>query len=140
MYRFIRGRVCTSEDLRQEHIWRGVARRLAEWHARLPISVEIGTNSPKAKAETNARKLPSLLPATLGQLPEVAEALTPEQANPTIWNVLQKWIYALPTQTEPQKRRKVGLERELQRTVAELGHLTGLRQHRVHLFPFPIVV
>lgn len=139
MYRFIRGRVCTSEDLSREHIWRGVARRLAEWHGRLPVSVETGTNRPKAKEKPNARKLPSLLPEKPGRWPEDAEAFTPEQANPTLWTVLQKWICALPTQTESQKVRKDVLEKELQRTVAELGHRPGFGQHVVCLLPFPPV-
>lgn len=140
MYRFIRGRACTAKDLMREHIWRGVARRLAEWHARLPVNLETGANRPKAKEKSSAGKLPSLLPAKPGQVPEDAKALTPEQANPNLWNVLHKWICALPTQNEFQKHRKVVLERELQRTVAELGHRPGLGQHGVRLIPFPVAV
>lgn len=140
MYRFIRGRVCTSEDLTREHIWRGVARRLAEWHARLPVSLETGANRPKALEKTKARKLSPLLPAQPGHLSPDANALAPEEANPSLWNVLQKWIYALPTQSETQKHRKAELERELQRTVAELGHSRGIGQYGVRLIPFPIVI
>ena len=140
MYRFIRGRVCTSEDLTREHVWRGVARRLAEWHARLPVSLETGANRPKVKEKTNSRKLSPLLPAQPGHLSQDAKALTPEGANPNLWNVLQKWICALPTQTETQKHRKAVLERELQRTVAELGHLRGLGQYGVRLITFPVVI
>lgn len=131
MYRFIRGRVCTSEDLTREHIWRGVARRLAEWHARLPISFGTGANRPKAKEKTNARNLPSLLLAKPGRLAEDAKILAPEQVNPNLWNVLRKWICALPTHTKSQKHRNFVLERELQRTMAELGHRPGLGEHGV---------
>jgi len=38
MYRFIEGKVSSPEDLRRREIYRGVARRLAEWHASLPVS------------------------------------------------------------------------------------------------------
>lgn len=140
MYRFIRGRVCTSEDLTREHIWRGVARRLAEWHARLPISLETGVNRTKAKEKTNARNMASLLPVKTGQLVGDAEALTPEQVNPNLWTVLQKWICALPTQTKSQRNRKAMLDRELQRTMTELGHRPGLGQHGVSQLFFPVVV
>lgn len=140
MYRFIRGRVCTSEDLTREHIWRGVARRLAEWHARLPISSETGANRLKTKEKTNGRNLPSLLPAKPDELVGDAEALAPEKVNPTLWNVLQKWICALPTHTKAQKNRKVVLNRELQRTMTELGHQPGLGQHGVSRFSFLVVI
>src|ERR1700710_2045643 len=36
LYRFIRGSVTSPADLRQQDIWRAVARRLAEWHAVVP--------------------------------------------------------------------------------------------------------
>src|SRR6516165_9452861 len=36
LYKYIRGRVCSPEDLTREAVWRGVARRLAEWHAIVP--------------------------------------------------------------------------------------------------------
>ena len=38
LYNFLPGRVCTPADLSTEPIWRAVARRLGEWHARLPLS------------------------------------------------------------------------------------------------------
>ena len=140
MYRFIRGRVCTSEDLTREHIWRGVARRLAEWHARLPVNLETGANRQKAREKLYAKNLPSFSSAKPGKLTEVAKVLTPERTKPNLWNVLQKWIYALPTQTESQKQRKVALEKELQRTMAELEHRPGLGQDGVRLVPFPVAV
>ena len=37
LYKFSPGRVCTAQDLRRESIWRAVAARLGEWHARLPL-------------------------------------------------------------------------------------------------------
>lgn len=36
IYRFLPGSVCNPADIGKENIWRGVARKLAEWHA-VPI-------------------------------------------------------------------------------------------------------
>ncbi|KAL9099508.1 MAG: hypothetical protein Q9163_005004 [Psora crenata] len=37
LYAFLPGRVCTPQDLLKEPVWRAVAVRLGEWHARLPL-------------------------------------------------------------------------------------------------------
>lgn len=37
LYSFAPGQVCTAQDLGRESVWRAVAARLGEWHARLPI-------------------------------------------------------------------------------------------------------
>lgn len=140
MYRFIRGRVCTSEDLTREHIWRGVARRLAEWHARLPVDLKTGPNKPNVKENPNRRKRPSFLPVKPSQLTEDIKVLAAEQAPPTLWTVLHKWICALPTQTELEKHRKIELGRELQRTIGEIGHRPGLGRDGVGVAPCPAAV
>lgn len=44
---------------------------------------------------------------------------------------MQKWVLALPTSTETEKRRKDGLQKELERTVADLGDKPGLGGHGV---------
>ncbi|KAK0103009.1 hypothetical protein ONS95_000807 [Cadophora gregata] len=36
-YGFVPGKVCSPSDLALEPVWRGVARRMAEWHATLPL-------------------------------------------------------------------------------------------------------
>ncbi|PVH86106.1 kinase-like protein [Cadophora sp. DSE1049] len=36
-YGFVPGKVCSPSDLADEPVWRGVARRMAEWHATLPL-------------------------------------------------------------------------------------------------------
>src|SRR5690242_3255837 len=38
LYKFVPGSVCSPADLRRPDVWRGVAQRLGEWHATLPIS------------------------------------------------------------------------------------------------------
>ncbi|KAF2401408.1 kinase-like protein [Trichodelitschia bisporula] len=49
LYKFIEGKVCSPEDLRRSEIFRGVAKRLAEWHAVMPVAVP----SPLAKPVPN---------------------------------------------------------------------------------------
>ncbi|KAI4113903.1 MAG: hypothetical protein LQ345_005209 [Seirophora villosa] len=123
MYRFIRGQVCDSEDLTQERIWRGVARRLAEWHALLPV---VAASEPTA---SNAVDFPSgslLEPPSSRPSAAVINSITPSKLAPNVWTVIQKWIFALPTASELEKKRKNELQIELERTVAELGDLPSL--------------
>ncbi len=44
---------------------------------------------------------------------------------------MQKWVFALPTTTEAKMKRKDVLQKELERTVSELGHIPGLGNHPV---------
>lgn len=39
---------------------------------------------------------------------------------------MQKWVFALPTTSEAEVQRKEVLQKELERTVAELGGTPGL--------------
>jgi ethanolamine kinase len=39
VYGFVPGVVCSPPDLGREHVWRGVARKMAEWHASLPVDL-----------------------------------------------------------------------------------------------------
>ncbi|KAL8918228.1 MAG: hypothetical protein Q9172_005521 [Xanthocarpia lactea] len=122
MYRFIRGQVCESSDLTQERIWRGVAHRLAEWHAIMPVisaptSVVVeGTDDP----------LFSQLPSQTRPSAEAINSITPNKAAPNVWTVMQKWIFALPTATEIERQRNDTLQQELVRTVADLADVPSL--------------
>ncbi|MCJ1399479.1 hypothetical protein MMC11_002681 [Xylographa trunciseda] len=123
IYRFIRGRVCQSQDLTKEPIWKGVARRLGEWHAVLPVHSAGTTTS----LENNADNLEH--PVSVGSLKislDKINAITPNKPSPNIWTVIQKWIFALPVRTEVEMERRSSLQRELERTVAELGNSPGL--------------
>ena len=128
LYRFIQGRVCSSEDLTREAIWRGVARRLGEWHAVLPI-VSAG---PKAAVQDDHREihLPDSSPKPLPSLKTI-NAITPGRPTPNIWTVMQKWIFALPAETDAEKQRRSRLQKELERTVKELGDTPGLGKEGV---------
>ncbi|MCJ1270634.1 hypothetical protein MMC22_010531 [Lobaria immixta] len=113
LYRFIRGRVCTPEDLTREDVWRGIARRLGQWHARLPIVFESGEPNSLSACK------PTLSKAAIN-------GITPGRGTPNLWTVMQKWILALPATTDAEMTRRNVLQKELQRTVAELGNTPGL--------------
>jgi len=122
MYRFIRGRVCQPQDLREEPVWRGVARRIGQWHAVLPVVSENGTTAMADEGEYHLSR------TTCKPLPSLAEinVITPDKPTPNIWTVMHKWIFALPMRTEAEKKRQAVLHQELIRTVAELGNAPGL--------------
>lgn len=129
LYKFIRGRVSTPSDLTREAVYRGVARRLGQWHAVLPVlpteerkpehdlngttsnglSHGDGTCKDQVKIETNA-------------------SMGSGKASPNVWTVMQKWILALPESTKAEAARKSLLQRELHRLVKDLSNLPGLGQ------------
>ena len=123
MYRFIRGHVSSSEDLTSESVWRGVARRLGQWHATLPIN-SFGKTAVVADAGMEVL-LKSSAPASTASLEEI-NAITPSKPTPNVWTVLQKWVFALPTTCETEVERKRVLQKELERIVADLGDTPGL--------------
>ena len=69
--------------------------------------------------------LNSSAPTATALLKEV-NAITPSKPTPNIWTVMQKWILALPTTNEIEVKRKKVLQKELERTVADLGDKPGL--------------
>ena len=127
LYRFIRGQACKPEDLSRERVWRGVAQRLAQWHAVLPIVSEAQAPVAVSEDEEMPLSLPrsKLLPLDPKTL-EAVNAITPGKATPNIWTVMQKWLFAIPSGTEAEATRKVVLQNELERTVKELADRPGL--------------
>lgn len=120
---------------------RAVARRLGEWHARVPIvadKVDITTPNQDER-EVENRLLRSIPNRTLSkQAIRDINAITPGKPIPNLWTVMQKWIHALPTVTEAEEKRKAVLQKELERTVAELGDTLGLGNDGVCIFYQPI--
>lgn len=135
LYRFIRGQVCQPEDLGRDAVWRGVARRLAQWHAVLPVSSEKRTAAIVHEGDS-----PLSLPRSKSSVQDsktlaAVNAITPGKATPNIWTVMQKWILALPNSTEAEAERNIALQKGLERTVKDLGDRPGLgtdgvRSHR----------
>ncbi|KAL8695825.1 MAG: hypothetical protein Q9224_003131 [Gallowayella concinna] len=122
MYRFIRGQVCESNDLTQERIWRGVARRLAEWHAVLPVASSPTSTVVEGVDVPLFEQQPSKAPPSA----EAINGITPGKATPNVWTVMQKWIFALPAASETDRQRNDKLQQELERTVNDLADIPSL--------------
>lgn len=125
LYRFIQGRVCTPQDLMSEPVWRGVAKRLGQWHGSLPIG-----SAPDSKPHTNGTNGNACngdishvadLP-----LPQPSKSIASRSPTPNIWTVMQRWVLALPVSTEMEKKRKQQLQKELERSFLELDDKRGL--------------
>jgi len=126
MYRFIQGAVTQPEDLRKPDIYKAVARRLAEWHAIVPcISARTGHSRKNSRVDgTVGTALDSSLGDAEFQL--ALDSVAPGKPPPNVWTVMQKWIFALPTDTEAQRARQAELQQELKRLVSELSQRPGL--------------
>ena len=108
LYRFLPGHVCTPQDLLKEPVWRAVAIRLGEWHARLPL--------PSSKVERTGQS------QSEAKNPEVA---TTAPSPRTIWTVMQEWINAIPSESPEAKTRKNDLQKGFHKSFSELvqdGH------------------
>ena len=126
IYRFIPGKVCTPADLREETVWRGVASKLGQWHASLPIitsvpAKELENGHVEANTEFSLVKLARSVKDVSG--------VTPNKVTPNVWTTMQKWIYALPADTDTEKERQALLQKELDRTISEFADLSGLGQN-----------
>lgn len=129
LYRYIKGDVTSPADLRKEEIFHAVARRLAEWHAVIPCipatheaPVEESSVNGSASAEEGAATESMKSPEVQYKIDHVA----PGKVAPNVWTVMQKWIYALPTETEQQRQRQTDLQKELLRIVQEFAARPGL--------------
>jgi ethanolamine kinase len=124
LYRFIRGAVTSPADLRVEGIWRAVARRLAQWHAVVPcLPSSAGSAPADANGESQAEKR-SVRQSTI-------DNVAPGKLVPNVWSVMQKWIFALPTSAEAERKRQAVLQEELTRLVDELNGRPGLGENSV---------
>ena len=140
LYRFIRGCVTHPNDLRRPAIYRAVARRLAEWHARVPCIPETrkedcanSTGHTNGVVDGYANGTPKNKEAKVAAI----NRITPGTPVPNVWTVMQKWIFALPTETEAQKSRQAHLQKELERLVSELSQRHGLGKNGVSTIPTP---
>ncbi|OQE32270.1 hypothetical protein PENSTE_c001G03694 [Penicillium steckii] len=119
LYRFIRGKPCGHLDLVTPPIYRGVARRLAQWHAVLPSKGTSSTPSQEASIVAHSE-------AESAKEEEGFEVIQPRRAGPSMWAVLQKWILALPVSTPEQRSRRLTLQKELQWVLAQLDDGKGI--------------
>lgn len=127
LYRYIKGDVTSPQDLRRDEVFHAVARRLAEWHAVVPCipkaneqqadQVEVADSTAGRTAAESIKD-----PAVQDKIDHVA----PGKVAPNVWTVMQKWIYALPLETEAQRQRQSDLQKELLRIVKEFASRPGL--------------
>ncbi len=116
LYGYTPGRVCTPQDLQKETVWRAVAARLGEWHARLPLPLLDAVESQDELAATNALN---------------DQVITGRSQSANIWSVIRKWISALPTRNETEEAQKAVLQKEVEKSYGELNHDRGLGHHGV---------
>lgn len=116
----MRGRPCGHLDLVKPPIFRGIARKLAQWHAVLPSNGTSETSSADASVLTDG----------VGSKQDL-EVIHPRRAGPSMWAVLQKWILALPVATPEQRSRRLSLQQELQWAVSQLDDGQGIGEDGV---------
>ncbi|KAM5432465.1 putative ethanolamine kinase [Microsporum ferrugineum] len=131
LYRFIRGQVASPDDLTNPAIWRGVARRLGQWHAALPISdvpsdaLNLGSGDGDtlslASSDSESKPVQESTSAADDIIP-----ISTRLEGPNLWATLQKWILALPKSTEQERTRRKNLQKEYERIVAEFDDGSGL--------------
>lgn len=122
MYKYIRGKATTPEDLRKPSIYLAVAKRLAEWHARVPCLADASVHKNGNGVNGNGTN-----GATNGASPHVIEEeVAPGKPRPNVWTVMQKWLLALPTETEAQRERQSKLQNELKKLITDLSQRPGL--------------
>ncbi|ORY66347.1 kinase-like domain-containing protein [Pseudomassariella vexata] len=114
MYRYIRGRVTSPSDLRRPEIYLAVARRLAQWHATVPCL-------HSTFAERNG-----LVGKTNTPYEAAVDLAAPGKPPPNVWTVMQKWLLALPTETEKERGRQAELQKEFVWLTTEMSQRPGL--------------
>ena len=126
LYRFLRGQAATPTDLIRAPIWRGVARRLGQWHAVLPVQKGAMTMSPERRPLLGRVELLGPQGKAIATTTDDISPIQTRQAGPNLWATLQKWILALPRKTEQQRQRRKHLQKELERIIAELDDGSGI--------------
>lgn len=124
LYRFIPGAVAQPKDLADPQILTAIAKRLAQWHARVPCipdsSLQRRRDSSSNGDDTSRNGNSSLIAKASAGKPV-----------PNVWTTMQKWILALPTDTESRRERRDLLQRELHELIERLGQRPGLGQNGV---------
>lgn len=138
LYRYVRGSVTSPADLREERIYRAVARRLAQWHATVPcLPGQTGHSRRSSRADGAVKKGNELVPVDEVEYQRAVDGVAPGKPTPNVWTVMQKWIFALPTDTDAERARQAELQKELKWLVGELSSREGYGKNGVW---FPPVV
>ena len=124
LYGYLPGRACTPQELLREPVWRAVAIRLGEWHARLPLpNIVEGTTTNEDKAGHHQES--SATPA----LPRLR----------TIWDVMRDWIDAIPSKSPELESRKIELHKALRKSFLDLVQDGREDYSRVRTLHFSLV-
>ncbi|KAL5619240.1 hypothetical protein FOVSG1_001462 [Fusarium oxysporum f. sp. vasinfectum] len=145
MYRYILGKPARAQDLREPLILSAIARRLAHWHATVPCLPD--PNHSRDDRHVNGEaKLNGLANGNTGtngdsltngntngivnennkSRQEQIDNTAPGKAPPNMWTTMQKWIFALPIDTDAQRQRQALLQAELKEMVQKLSQRPGL--------------
>lgn len=134
MYRYICGTPAHHQDLSDPLILTAIARRMAQWHATVPClpdhhktaysngasaaGVSNGTSGAENGEDHKSRQ-------------QMIDNAAPGKPPPNVWTTMQKWILALPTDTEAQRERQALLQRELVGLIEKLSQRPGLGRNGV---------
>jgi ethanolamine kinase len=124
MYRYVRGTVTTPADMRKPDISKAIARRLAQWHATVPCIPGKTKPSPGTVSNGSCSNGHHNVNTALDQ--DVIDNAAPGKPSPNLWTVMQKWILALPRDTEEAQSRYQTLQTELSKLIDELSGRPGL--------------
>ena len=120
LYRFIEGSVCSPADLRRPMVWRGVAKRLGQWHATVPASSL--SSGPTGNGHRVAQDAEQVSRETNGD----TGGRMPATLTPNLWTVSQRWLQVLPSKTAAEKSRNANLQRELEWLARRLESARGV--------------
>lgn len=133
LYRYVSGSVAQPQHLSDPHILTATARRLAQWHATVPCSYD--QSAPSNGSATNGHAKSAANGHANGDASEkaVIQNAAPGLPVPNVWTTMQKWILALPTETEQQRERQALLQREIKEMVLQLSQRPGLGRDGVRI-------
>ncbi|RGP76602.1 ethanolamine kinase [Fusarium sporotrichioides] len=134
MYRYILGKPARAQDLCEPLILSAIARRLAHWHATVPCLPDPNharddkhvNGNASANASTNGHTNGCVNGDSDRSRQEQIDSTAPGKPPPNMWTTMQKWIFALPTDTDAQRERQALLQAELKQMVQKLSQRPGL--------------
>lgn len=139
LYRFIRGSPATPAELITPPVWRGVARRLGQWHAVLPLNIAVKTVADVDEVPSKNQQV-DLEPDQKSNHKQQVNGfhpVKPRQPGPNLWTILQKWILALPATTDDERSRRRKLQGELEWIIGELDDGQGIGENSVCDYVLP---
>ncbi|KAH7274595.1 kinase-like domain-containing protein [Fusarium solani] len=120
LYRYLLGTVARAQDLSDPLILTAIARRLAQWHATVPCLPDPN----HARDDRHVNGTANTNGASNGQ--DMIDNAAPGKPPPNMWTIMQKWIFALPTDTDAQRERQALLQQELEGMIKKLSQRPGL--------------